>query len=116
MLLIRKWSCPWLDDTFICIDGPVYNITCLISWDKCRLSVFENIILRQIFGPQRDENKEWRRLHNEELHNLYHSPNIVKLIKSRRLKWASDVAKTVEGSSFRILTNKLTGKRLLGTT
>ena len=45
--------------------------------EECRLSVFENRILRRIFGPKRDENGEWRRLHNEELHNLYRSRNIV---------------------------------------
>ena len=50
--------------------------------------VFENWILRQIFGPKSDENEEWRRLHNEELHSLYRSPNIVRVIKSRILRWA----------------------------
>ena len=48
--------------------------------EECRLRVFENRILRRIFGPKRDENGEWRRLHNEELHSLYRSPNIVKVI------------------------------------
>ena len=56
------------------------------------LRVFENKILRRIFGPKRDENGEWRRLHNEELHSLYRSPNIVRVIKSRRLRWAGQVA------------------------
>ena len=53
-----------------------------------RLRVFENRILRQIFGPKRDANEEWRRLLDEELHCLYRSPNIVRVIKSRRLRWA----------------------------
>ena len=64
--------------------------------EECRLRVFENRILRRIFGPKRDENGGWRRLHNEELHSLYSSPNIVRVIKSRRLRWAGHVAKTAE--------------------
>ena len=59
-----------------------------------RLRVFENRILSRIFGPKRDENGEWRRPHNEELHS---SPNIVRLIKSRRLRWAGHVARMEEG-------------------
>ena len=52
--------------------------------EESRLRVFENRILRRIFGPKRDENREWRRLHNERLHSLYRLPNIVRGIKSRR--------------------------------
>ena len=70
-------------------------------------------ILRGIFGSKRDENGEWRRLHNEELHSLYRSTNIVRVIKSRRLRWAGHVARLEEGrSAFKILTSKPTGKRL----
>jgi hypothetical protein len=54
--------------------------------EERRLRVCENRILRGIFGPKRDENEEWRRLHSEELHSLCHSPNIVRVIKSRRLR------------------------------
>ena len=73
---------------------------------------FENRILRRIFGPKRDENWEWRRLHNEELHSLYRSPNIMRVIKSRRLRWAGHVARMEEVRSvFKILTGKPTGKR-----
>ena len=83
--------------------------------EESRLRVFENRILRGIFGPQRDENGEWRRLYNEELHSLYRSPNIVRVIKSRRLRWAGHVARMEEGrSAFKILTGKPTGKRPLG--
>ena len=53
--------------------------------EESRLRVFENRILRRIFEPKWDENGEWRRLHNEELHSLYRSPNTVRVIKSRRL-------------------------------
>ena len=65
--------------------------------EESRLRVFENGILRRIFGPKRDENGEWRRLHNEEFRSLYRSPNIVRVIKSRRLRWAGHVAGSDEG-------------------
>ena len=54
-------------------------------WEERKLRVFENMVLRRIFGPRRDEvTEEWRRLHNGELNDLYSSPNIVRVIKSRR--------------------------------
>ena len=72
---------------------------------KCWLRVFENRILRRIFGPKTDEKGEWRRLHNEELHSLYRSPNIVSVIKSRM----------EEGrSAFKILTGNLQERDLWG--
>jgi hypothetical protein len=73
--------------------------------EECRLIVFENRILRRIFGFKRDANGKWRRLHNEKLHSLYRSPNIVRVIKSIRLKWAGHVARMKEGRcAFKILT------------
>ena len=85
------------------------------SKEEYRLKVFENRILRRIFGPKTVENGKWRRLHNEELHSLYRSPNIVRVIKSRRLRWAGHIAKMEEGrSAFKILTGTPIGKRLLG--
>ena len=68
--------------------------------EECSLRVFENRITRRIFGSKRDENGEWRRLHNEELHSLYRSPHIVRVIKSRRLRCAGDYVWKIEmGSS-----------------
>jgi hypothetical protein len=61
--------------------------------EEHRLRVFENRVLRRIFGPRRDEaTGDWRKLHNEELHNLYSSPNLIRMIKSRRMRWAEHVA------------------------
>ena len=60
--------------------------------EECRLKVLENRVLRRIFGPKRNEvTKEWRRLHNEELYALYSSPNIIWVIKSRRLRWVGNI-------------------------
>jgi hypothetical protein len=57
-------------------------------------------VLRRIFGPKRDEDVSWRKLHNDELHNLYSSSNIVRVIKSRRMRWARHVARMGEGEVF----------------
>jgi hypothetical protein len=79
------------------------------------LRVYENKILRRIFGPKRDANGEWRRLHNEELHSLYRSPNIVRVINSRRLRWASHEARMEESrSTLKILTGRPIRKTPLG--
>ena len=65
--------------------------------EERRLRVFENMVLRRIFGPERDEvTGECRKLHNEELNDLYCSPNIVRVIKSRRMRWAGHVARMGE--------------------
>jgi hypothetical protein len=69
----------------------------LTSREECRLRVFENKVLRRIFGPKRDEvTGEWRRLHNKELYALYSSPSIIRVMKSRRLRWAGHVARMGE--------------------
>jgi hypothetical protein len=84
--------------------------------EKRKLSVFENKVLRRIFGPRRDEvTGEWRRLHNEELNYVYCSPNIVRVIKSRRMRWAWHVARMGEERGvYRVLLGKPEGKRPLG--
>ena len=69
----------------------------LTAREERKLRVFENMVLRRIFGPRRDEvTREWRRLHNEELNGLCSSPNIVRVIKSRRMRWAGHVARMRE--------------------
>jgi len=65
----------------------------LTLWEERKLRVFENMVLRRIFGPRRDKvTGEWRRRYNEELNALYSSPNIVRVIKLRRMRWAGHVA------------------------
>jgi len=78
--------------------------------------VFENRVLRRVFGPKRDEVKgEWRKLHNEELSDLYSLPNIVRVVISRRMRWAGRVARMGEGRRvYRVLVGKPEGKRPLG--
>ena len=66
--------------------------------EECRLRVFENRVLRRVFGPKRDKvTGEWRKLHNEELRDLYSLPNIVRVVKSRRMRWAGHVAHMGKG-------------------
>jgi hypothetical protein len=78
--------------------------------------VFENVVLRRIFGLKRDEvTGYWRELHNEELRNFYSWPNIIRMSKSNRMRWAGHVARTLEKrNAYRILVGKLEGKRPLG--
>jgi len=78
--------------------------------------VFENRLLRRVFGPRRDEvTRKWRKLHNEELRDLYSLPNIVRVVKSRRMRWAGHMARMVEGRGVhRVLVGKPEGKRPLG--
>jgi hypothetical protein len=84
--------------------------------EEHRLRVFENRVLRKIFGLKKDEVKgEWRRLHNEELNDLYSSPNIIRVIKSKRMRWAGHVARMGEGrGAYRILVESPEGWRPLG--
>jgi hypothetical protein len=84
--------------------------------EKRRLRVFENRVLRRIFGPMRDEvTGEWRRLHNEELYAPYSSPNIIRVIKSRRLRWSGHVACMGERrGAYRVFVGKPAGRRPLG--
>jgi len=83
--------------------------------EERKLRVFENRVLRRIFGPRRDEvTGEWRRLHNEELNDLHSSPNIVRVIKSRSMRWAGHVARMGEEMVYRVLLGKPEGKRPLG--
>jgi hypothetical protein len=78
--------------------------------------VFDNRVLRKIFGLKRDElTGKWRKLHNEELNNLYPSPNILRVIKSRRMRWAGHAARMGEGRGvYRVLVEKPEGRRPLG--
>jgi hypothetical protein len=71
-------------------------------------------VLRRIFGPKREEDRSWRKLHNDELHDLYSSPNIVTVFKSRRMKWAGHVARMGEGRGvYGVLVGRPEGKKPL---
>jgi len=84
--------------------------------EERKLRVFENMVSRRIFGPRRDKvTGEWRRLHNEELNDLYTSPSIVRVIKSRRMRWAGHMTRMGEERGvYRVLVGKPEGKRPLG--
>jgi hypothetical protein len=81
-----------------------------------RLRVFENRVVRRLFGPKRDEvTGEWRKLHNEKLRNLYSTPDIIRQIKSRRMRWAVHVASMGEDREvYKVMVGKPEGKRSLG--
>jgi hypothetical protein len=83
--------------------------------EEHRLRVFEKVVLRKIFGPKREEGGSWRKLHNDELHSLYSSPNIVRVIKSRKMRWSGHVTRRGEGRGiYRVLVWRPEGKRPLG--
>jgi hypothetical protein len=81
--------------------------------EEHRLRVFENRVLRRISGPKREEDGSWIKLHNDEVHSLYSSPNIVRVIKSRRMRWAVHVARMWEVFTG-VLVGRPKGKRPLG--
>jgi hypothetical protein len=72
----------------------------LILRAEHRLRVSENRVLKKVFWPKREGEGSWRKLHNDELHSLYSSPNIVRVIKSRKISWAGDVARMGRGEVF----------------
>ena len=94
----------------------MYVYLSLTLREERRLRVFENRVLRRVFGPKRDEvTGEWRKLHNERLRDQYSLPNIVRVVKSRRMRWAGHVARMGEGRGVhRVLVGKPEGKRPLG--
>jgi len=87
-------------------------------WEERKLRVFGNMVLRRIFGPRRDEvTGEWKRMHNEELNDLYSSPNNLRVIKSRIMRWAGHLASLGEERGvYMVLVGKPEGKSPLGRT
>jgi hypothetical protein len=80
----------------------------LILREEHRISVFGNMVMRRIFRTKRDEvTGGWRKVHNEELHNLYSSPSVIRMFKSRRMRWAGNVARMLEKRNvYKILVRK----------
>jgi hypothetical protein len=88
----------------------------LTLWEEQSVRVFENRVLRKIFGPRREEDGSWRKLHNDELHGLYSSPNIVRVIKSRIMRWAGHMAwgRCLQGFGWEASRQETTGKTYVG--
>ena len=109
---------PWIYSGYSFLPFVLYGFETwsLTLREERRLRVFENSVLRRVFGPKRDEvTGEWRKLHNEELSDLYSLPNIVRVVKSRRMRWAGHVARMGEERGVhRVLVGKPEGKRPLG--
>ena len=91
-----------------------YSLEKILTSHLHRLRAFENKVLRKIFGAKKDEiTGEWRKLHNVELHALYSSPNIIRNLKSRRLRWARNVARMEQfRNAYRVLVENLRGRDL----
>jgi hypothetical protein len=104
----------WLDSTKFKITRQTHKLAVFLYFGV--LLLFENRVLRRIFGSERDEvTKEWRKLHTEELNDLYCSPITARVIKSRRMSWAEHVARVGERRGvYRVLMGKPEGKRPLG--
>jgi len=120
LLSSRLWSKNLKIKIYRTIILPVVLYGCetwsLTLKEERRLRVFENRVLRRVFGPKRDEvTRKWRKLHNEELRDIYSLPNIVRVVKSRRMRWPGHVALMGEGRVVhRVLVRKPEGKRPLG--
>jgi hypothetical protein len=98
---------------FLCFSVYGCETWSLTLREQHRLRVFENRVLRRMFGPKRDEvTGEWRKLYNGDLHNLYSSPDIIRQVKSRRMRWAGHVARMgEEWKLYKVLVGKPEGKR-----
>ena len=117
----NAWSCTQKHN-MVYMNWFNYTVGCetwsLTLREERRLRMFENRVLRRIFRPTRDGvTVEWEKIHNEELNDLYCSPNIVRVIKSRRMRWVGHVARTGERRGvYRVLVGKPEGMRQLGRT
>jgi hypothetical protein len=107
--MIKKRVCRTIILPFALYGSEVWSLTLR---EEHRLWVFENRVLRRIFRPKRDEvTREWRKLHNGELHNLYSSPDFIRQMKSRRMRWEGHMARMGEGRNvYRVLVGRPEGK------
>jgi hypothetical protein len=115
---LRRIFGPKRDEVTIILPVVLYGCETwsLTLREEPRLRGFENRVMRRVFGPRREEvTGEWRKLHNEELNDLYSLPNIVRVVKARRMKWAGHVARMAEERGVhRVLVGKPEGKKPLG--